>query len=194
MNIFELAKRNQQNAWEIIEDTRIVRIWEGIGAKVNLVGSLRTGLLMKHRDIDFHIYTSPLDLSASFRAMAELAENTSIKKIEYTNLLHTAEACIEWHAWYQDMEGELWQMDMIHIQEGSRYDGYFERVAERISAVLTDEMRLAILKLKYETPDTEKIMGVEYYQAVIQDGVRSYPEFEEWRRLHPAVGVVEWMP
>ena len=194
MNIFELAKRNQQKAWEIIEDTRIVRIWEGIGAKVNLVGSLRIGLLMKHRDIDFHIYTSPLDLSASFRAMAELAENTSVKKIEYTNLLHTAEACIEWHAWYQDMEGELWQMDMIHIQEGSRYDGYFERVAERISAVLTDEMRLAILKLKYETPDTEKIMGVEYYQAVIQDGVRSYPEFEEWRRLHPAVGVVEWMP
>ena len=194
MNILELAKRNQQKAWEIIEDTRIVRIWEGIGAKVNLLGTLRTGLLMKHRDIDFHIYTSPLDLSASFRAMAELAENTSVKKIEYTNLLHTAEACIEWHAWYQDMEGELWQMDMIHIQEGSRYDGYFERVAERISAVLTDEMRLAILKLKYETPDTEKIMGVEYYQAVIQDGVRSYPEFEEWRRLHPAVGVVEWMP
>ena len=194
MDIHELAKRNQQKAWEIIEDTRIVRIWEGIGAKVNLVGSLRTGLLMKHRDIDFHIYTSPLDLSASFRAMAELAENTSVKKIEYTNLLHTAEACIEWHAWYQDMEGELWQMDMIHIQEGSRYDGYFERVAERISAVLTDEMRLAILKLKYETPDTEKIMGVEYYQAVIQDGVRSYPEFEEWRRLHPAVGVVEWVP
>ena len=194
MNILELAKRNQQKAWEIIEDTRIVRIWEGIGAKVNLVGSLRTGLLMKHRDIDFHIYTSPLDLSASFRVMAELAENMSIKKIEYTNLLHTAEACIEWHAWYKDMEGELWQMDMIHIQEGSRYDGYFERVAERISAVLTDEMRLAILKLKYETPDTEKIMGVEYYQAVIQDGVRSYPEFEEWRRLYPVVGVVEWMP
>ena len=194
MNILELAKRNQQKAWEIIEDTRIVRIWEGIGAKVNLVGSLRTRLLMKHRDIDFHIYTSPLDLSASFRAIAELAENTSVKKIEYTNLLHTAEACIEWHAWYQDMEGELWQMDMIHIQEGSRYDGYFERVAERISAVLTDEMRLAILKLKYETPDTEKIMGVEYYQAVIQDGVRSYPEFEEWRRLHPAVGVGEWVP
>ena len=194
MDILELAKRNQQKAWEIIEDTRIVRIWEGIGAKVNLVGSLRTGLLMKHRDIDFHIYTSPLDLSASFRAMAELAENTSVKKIEYTNLLHTAEACIEWHAWYQDMVGELWQIDMIHIREGSRYDGYFERVAERISAVMTDEMKLAILTLKNETPDMEKIMGVEYYQAVIRDGVRSYPEFEEWRRFHPVTGVVEWIP
>ena len=194
MDILELAKRNQQKAWEIIEDTRIVRIWEGIGAKVNLVGSLRTGLLMKHRDIDFHIYTSPLDLSASFRVMAELAENTSVKKIEYTNLLHTAEACIEWHAWYQDMVGELWQIDMIHIREGSRYDGYFERVAERISAVMTDEMKLAILTLKNETPDMEKIMGVEYYQAVIRDGVRSYPEFEEWRRFHPVTGVVEWIP
>lgn len=194
MNIPELAKHNQQKAWKIIENTHIVRIWEQIGAKVNLVGSLRTGLLMKHRDIDFHIYTSPFSLSNSFRAMAALAENTSIKKIECVNLLHTVEACVEWHAWYQDMEGELWQIDMIHIREGSRYDGYFEKVAERISAALTDETKEAILKLKYETPDTEKIMGVEYYQAVIGDGVRSYPEFEEWRKVHPVAGVVEWMP
>ena len=50
---------------------------------------------------------------------------------------------------------------MIHIVKGSRYDGYFEKMAERITAVLTDETRQAILKLKYETPDTVKIMGVE---------------------------------
>ena len=67
MNVLELAERNQQKARKIIEDTHIVRIWEGIGAKVNLVGSLRTGLLMKHRDIDFHIYTSPLKLADSFQ-------------------------------------------------------------------------------------------------------------------------------
>ncbi len=194
MNVLELAERKQQKAWEIIEDTHIIQIWEGIGAKVNLVGSLRTGLLMKHRDIDFHIYTSSLCLHDSFRAMAELAKNTSVKKIECVNLLHTVEACVEWHAWYQDMVGELWQIDMIHIREGSRYDGFFERVAERISAVMTDEMKLAILTLKNETPDMEKIMGVEYYQAVIRDGVRGYPEFEKWRRFHPVTGVVEWMP
>lgn len=194
MNILDIAERNQQKAWEIVEKTNIIQIWKSIGARINLVGSLRTGLLMKHRDIDFHIYTSPFSLSNSFRAMAELAENTSIKKIECVNLLHTVEACVEWHAWYQDMEGELWQIDMIHIREGSRYDGYFEKVAERISAALTDETKQAILKLKYETPDTEKIMGVEYYLAVIRDGVRSYPEFEEWRKMHPVAGVVEWMP
>lgn len=194
MNIIEIAQRNQQKAREIIKATNIISIWEGVGAKINLVGSLPTGLLMKHRDIDFHIYSSPLLLTDSFRAMAALAENPSIKKIECTNLLHTVEACVEWHAWYQDEDDELWQMDMIHIQGGSRYDGYFEKVAERISQVMTDEMREAILRLKYETPEEEKIIGVEYYRAVIEGGVRSYAELEEWRRRHPVTGVVEWMP
>ena len=79
-------------------------------------------------------------------------------------------------------------------RKGSRYDGYFEKVAKRIAAVLTDETRRAILQLKFETPVTEKVMGVEYYQAVIRDGVRSYAEFEEWRKQYPVTGVVEWMP
>lgn len=192
--IIAWAARNQQKAKEIICRTNVINIWESIGAEVHVVGSLRTGLLMKHLDIDFHIYSSPLYLSDSFRAMAKLAENTSIKKIEYTNLLHTEEACIEWHAWYQDAEEKLWQLDMIHLVKGSRYDGYFEKVADRISAVLTDETRHAILKLKYETPDTEAIMGIVYYQAVIQGGVRTYAEFEKWRKRHPVAGVVEWMP
>jgi hypothetical protein len=194
MDIFDIASRNQQRAWEIIESTNVIPIWESVGAKVNLVGSLSTGLLMKHRDIDLHIYTSPLNLADSFRAMAKLSENVAIKKMECINLLYTVEACVEWHAWYQDSENELWQIDMIHIRKGSRYDGYFEKVAERLNAVLTDETRRAILNLKYETPETEKIIGIEYYQAVIQDGVRSYTEFEVWRQAHPVTGIVEWMP
>ena len=28
---------------------------------------------------------------------------------------------------------------MIHMPKGSAYDGYFERVADRIAAVLTDQ-------------------------------------------------------
>lgn len=189
-----LAARNQQKAKDVIRRTDLINIWKSIGAEVRLVGSLRTGLLMKHLDIDFHIYSSPLHLPDSFRAMAQLAENRSIKKIECINLLHTEEACVEWHAWYQDAEEELWRLDMIHIVKGSRYDGYFEKVADRISAVLTDETRQAILKLKYETPEKEAIMGIVYYQAVLQGGVRTYAEFEKWRERHPVAGVVEWMP
>ena len=60
--------------------------------------------------------------------------------------------------------------------------------------VLTDEIKRTILQLKNETPESEKIMGVEYYQAVIRDGVRTYAGFEEWRKEHPVGGVLEWMP
>lgn len=76
----------------------------------------------------------------------------------------------------------------------SRYDGYFEEVARRISAALTDETREAILRLKWETLDTEKIAGIEYYMAVLRDGIRSYPDFVRWREAHPLTGVAEWMP
>lgn len=193
-DFMDIALANRQKAHEIITSANIYKIWESVGAEVHLVGSLSMGLMMKHRDIDFHIYSSPLSLSDSFKAMAMLAENPRIKKIECVNLMHTEEACIEWHALYEDTEGKIWQIDMIHIQKGSRYDGFFEKMAERISAVLTPETRETILRLKYETPDNLKVMGVEYYEAVIRYGVRTYSQFMEWRRNHPIEGIVEWMP
>ena len=172
MDILDIARKNQQKAWEIIKKINVIPIWEGIGAQINLVGSLRTGLLMKHRDIDFHIYTPSLNLADSFRAMARLAENTSVKKIECVNLLHTIEECIEWHAWYQDSDNTLWQFDMIHIRKGSRYDGYFEKVAERISSVLTDETKRAILQLLY---------GMEYgLMPGLKNGEKSIRWQECW--------------
>ena len=126
--------------------------------------------------------------------MSRLAALPSIRKIEYGNLLATEERCLEWHAWYEADNGEVWQLDMIHIERGSRYDGYFERQARRIAAALTDETRNTILRLKWETPEEEKIAGIEYYQAVIRDGVRDYDSFMKWRKEHPLTGVVEWMP
>ncbi len=189
-----LAERNRKKAAEIVARTGLVGIWESVGAEVRPVGSFRMGLLCKHRDIDFHIYSSPLNVSDSFRAMAKLAENGAVEHIEYANLLHTEERCLEWHVRYRDEDEEDWQIDMIHIVGGSRYDGYFERMADCISETLTEETRRTILRLKYETPDTEKIMGVEYYRAVLQDGVRTYAELQAWRRTHPVSGVWEWMP
>lgn len=193
-NITEIAAQNQEKAWEIIRKTNVMNIWNAIGAEIHLVGSLKMGLLMKHRDIDFHIYTSPLTLAESFRAIEKLAENEYIEKIEYTNLLKSEDACIEWHAWYRDQDNDLWQIDMIHMEKNSRFDGYFEKMAERISALLTEETKQKILQLKYQTPDTEKIMGIEYYQAVIRDGVQNYTEFEKWRKQHPLRGIQEWIP
>lgn len=193
-DILDLSGRNQQRAWGIIRRLDIMKIWADAGAEAHVVGSLAMGLMMTHRDIDIHVYSSPLTVEGSFAAMAKLAVNAAIKKIECRNLLDTDEACIEWHAWYDDGDGGPWQIDIIHILKGSRYDGFFERMAERIKAALTDETRLAILRLKAETPEDVHIMGVEYYQAVLRGGVRTLADFIRWRQEHPVTGIVEWMP
>ena len=48
-DILEIAAANQQRAREVIRDTDLEAIWRSVGAEANLVGPLRTGLLMKHR-------------------------------------------------------------------------------------------------------------------------------------------------
>lgn len=192
--ILELSERNQVQAREIIQDTNIVGIWESIGATVNLVGSLKMGLMVKHLDIDFHVYTPEFKLSDSFSAIAKLAEHPSVKRIEYNNFLEEEDACISWTVWIEDKNGEMWHMDIIHIVRGTRYDGYFEKVAERIRSVLTKEMKNTILRLKYEMSDEVKIMGIEYYKAVIEGKVKTSAEFADWRRDNPVEGIMEWMP
>ena len=114
-DVLDLARQYQRRAWEVIARTDVVNIWKSVGAEPNLVGSLRTGLLMKHRDIDFHIYSDPFWLEDSFRAASLLGQRPGIRRIEYINGLDTDEKCVEWHAWYEDDEGEIWQIDMIHM-------------------------------------------------------------------------------
>ncbi|WP_319498306.1 hypothetical protein [uncultured Cohaesibacter sp.] len=149
---------------------------------------------MKHRDIDFHVYTDVLDVAKSFAAVAKIAAHPNVTRLSYLNLMNTDEHCLEWHVWYQKPGDVEWQIDMIHILKGSAFDGVFEEVADRICAVLTPETRLAILDLKYQTPDDEKIMGIVYYMAVLRDGVRNYAEFSAWRQANPTDGIILWKP
>ena len=193
-NDFEIiARHNLEKALLAVEKSGIRQAWESIGATVNQVGSMAMGLLMKHRDIDFHIYTEKLDLAESFKVIQNICADPAVTRMEYRNLADTEESCLEFHIWYM-LDDEEWQIDMIQILKGSQFDGWFEHVARRIKEVLTQETRRAILELKYLTPDDEHIMGIEYYQAVIADGIRSYPEFIQWRKNHPANGIVNWCP
>ena len=147
-NLERLAQANQERAREVIRECGVIEAWNAIGAEVHLVGSLSTGLLMSHRDIDFHIYTDRLDVAESFRAAALLAEHESVRRMTCVNLIATPETCMEWHAWVTDADQNEWQIDMIHLLRGSAYDGYFERVAERIREILTPETKRTILTLK----------------------------------------------
>lgn len=192
--LLERAEAYSAEAWKVVREARIVEAWEAAGATVNLVGSLRTGLLIRHRDVDFHIYSDPLRITDSFAAMACIAEHPSIREVVYRNLLDAEDQCLEWHAFFERPGEPRWQIDMIHMHPQSPYAGVFERVAGRIESVLEPETRLAILGIKDAVPDGAKAMGIRVYQAVIRDGVRTYPEFVDWEARHPVEGIVLWMP
>ena len=189
MDILELALHNQQTAWNILEHTGIIPAWERIGATVHLVGSLKSGLLAKSRDIDLHIYTDTLNIAASFSVMQELAERLSLKEVQFKNLIQTEEECIEWHAIYEDEDMNTWKFDMIHIRKGSKYDGVVEKVTAAITNQLTPEIKNTILQIKFDVAD-----GIQIYHAVFVGGVRNYEELEQWRKTNPLTNSLDWLP
>lgn len=192
--LFRIAEQNQLAAVQLLSDSGIVEVWESIGATVNMVGSARSGLMMKNLDVDFHVYTDDPMLGKSFSAMMEFGKNPSVKEIQYRNLLDTEEECVEWHVRYQQPTGVLWKMDIIHIRKGSTYDGVIERSTDGVISRLTPEIREAILRIKYDMRDEVKTMGIEIYYAVIAQGIRNYPEFAEWKRMNPDLNLLGWLP
>lgn len=189
-----LAERNQERAWSVLRELNLVEFWERWGCRANLIGSLKMGLLVKHLDIDIHVYSSNLTEERSFAIVSQLAKNPAIKEIRCINGLFTEEHCIAWHLTYEDVRKDMWQIDIIHIEEGSRYDGFFEKMAERIIERLTPAQRDTILRLKYETPEGEEIHGVEYYQAVMEYGVNDLEELRQWVKQHRKQEGLYWMP
>ena len=49
--INELAAANQRKAHEVYASSGIPQVWEDAGCRVELIGSLKMGLLASHRDI-----------------------------------------------------------------------------------------------------------------------------------------------
>lgn len=117
--INDLALANQKKAHEVLDESGIAEIWEKAGCRVNLIGSLRMGLLAAHRDIDLHVYSSGITAESSFAIAARIAENPKVTEIRCINGLHTDEHCIAWHVFYKAEDGEIWQFDIIHIEEGT---------------------------------------------------------------------------
>lgn len=151
-------------------------------------------LMAKHRDIDLHAYSTDVTPASSFAIAAQIAAIPEVSEIKCINGLHTSEHCISWHIIYRDTDGLSWQFDVIHIESGTQYDGFFERMAERIATIATEEQKDSILQLKFTTPDDEIIHGVEYYEAIIADNVCTLSQLREWLVSHRTKPPYYWIP
>ena len=192
--INEQARLNREKAFRVLDSSGIKEVWEHAGCKVNLVGSLRMGLLALHRDIDLHVYSHNITEESTFAIAARMSSLPGVLEITSINGLHTDEHCMAWHVKFQTVESEIWKFDIIHIEAGTEYDGFFERMADRIIEVATREQRDTILRLKFETPECVTIHGVEYYEAVIADGVSTMSELQVWLKEHREKRHYYWIP
>ncbi|MDE6409109.1 MAG: phosphoglycerate mutase family protein [Muribaculaceae bacterium] len=191
--IFNLSFANQERAKKVLVSSKVANVWEKNGCRVNIVGSLRMGLLASHKDIDLHVYSKDITEESSFAVAAQIAKLPNVIEIKCINGLHTDEHCIAWHIFYK-YEEDIWQIDVIHIEEGTKYDGFFERMADRITEVMTDEQKERILKLKFDTPSDKDYHGVEYYEAVIADGISNMEDLEVWVDEHRKKPMYYWIP
>ncbi len=217
VNLLEISEARRQAALGVIREVGVVEAWQSVGATVNLVGSVRSGLIMKNLDIDFHVYTDEPTTSRVHESLlsmprreggrrakrsqpmleksrAAIARLKGVRDIQFRNLLDTEEECLEWHAAYDDAEGTTWQLDMIHIRRGSTFDGAIERTTDAIIARLEPETREAILRIKHDAPEGVKTPGIEVYYAVLSLGLRTYEEFAAWKQSNPSIDLLGWMP
>ena len=197
-----IAERNLRRAKEIIAELGVEEAWKSVGGTANLVGSVRTGLLMSNLDIDFHVYSgdsrgesAEAQLQDGFAAMAKIASRKGMQKIECYNFLGEEDRSFDWHLFYADTDERTWKIDIIHIMNDSAYKGKFERVAEKISAALTPEFRKSILKIKWDGMQRGvQVVGIEVYKAVIEDAVRTFDEFQAWKAETACDRILQWEP
>ena len=190
--IEEISARNLQSALNIIKTSGIINLLHRSSKRVNVVGSVRTGLLAKHLDIDIHFYTPTLDAAESFKLIGDFAARGDVESANFKDLSYTDEKCFEWHLQYAAADKRKWTFDLIQILEGSKYDGYFESVADKIKSMLTPENKATILSLKFAACDSERICGIEYCAAVLKYGVKTFGEFENWRKKHSIEESLSW--
>lgn len=193
-NIIDWAKANREKAFMVKQESGVIKIWEDAGCRVNLIGSLRMDLMARNRDIDLHVYSSDITEESTFAIAAKMSKLPGVSEITGINGLHTEERCMAWHVKYLTGDGEIWKFDIIHIEAGTKYDGFFERMADRITSVVSETQRNTILRLKFETPEEELIHGVEYYEAVIADGISTLADLRKWVIEHREKPQYYWIP
>jgi hypothetical protein len=192
--LFEVSRQMRQAASKVLVDLNIADYCKEVDGSLNIVGSLKTDLMLNHRDIDLHFYTCEPMIEKSFSFMERLARNKAVKDIQVKNLLDSKEECIEWHLWYEAEEGISWKLDIIHIRKGSFYDGFFEEVTNKVIQKLTPETKEAILRIKYELGEKSNVPGIQIYHAVLEHGIKKYADFIQWSKKNPVDAVLEWIP
>ncbi len=168
----------QQEAAEFARDLRLEETLAGAGRAYPL-GSSVTGLMV-WRDLDYGVDAIGLTREVALATMVPLLARSR-------SALYEDDATLDRHYFVARVPaggGREWKLDVSFFRAGVP-PGLLEFQAE-LPARLTDETRLAILRLKdswhREPTYPEPVGAYEIYDAVLDHGVRTLPELDGYLR------------
>ncbi len=160
-----------------------------------LVGAVAYGLVVAP-DIDMEIYCERPQVEDGFAVMSRLALYPAVWKVSFSNELEGPDRGLYWQLRYRNPESEareVWKIDMWLL--GKDHPGPRSAdLVEPMREALTPETRAAILWIKEAMLGRERVHGIDVYRAVLDGGVRTPEEFEEWFAAHGLLGPTTWRP
>jgi hypothetical protein len=130
------------------------------------------------------IYCAHPRIEDGFAVVSRLALEPGVWKVRFSNELEGPDCGLYWQLRYRHSASELrdvWKIAMWLLAEDHPGPRSADLV-EPMRKVLTPETRMAILQLKEATLGHEHIHSIDIYRAVLEAGVRTVSEFEEWLR------------
>ncbi|TDD24688.1 hypothetical protein E1218_16185 [Kribbella turkmenica] len=189
MTLRERAAARQRTAHDILRDLDLLGRWSRYGDPV-VVGSVAIGVVVPP-DIDLEIYSDEPRVADGFAVMAPLAELPSTRRITYLDARDRHEQGQYWKLEYELTADATWTIDMWVFDRAARGADLTTAVRE----ALTDETRDYILTIKEEAAALgERAYGYWLYQAVLDAGVHSYPDFKAWLGERNIYERTSWAP
>lgn len=189
-DLFRRESRLRAEAEAVLDDLDLTAALEAIGDPIR-TGSSALGVMVKP-DIDLTTACPALDLAA-FDAVTQLATRLTrherVWQVTFRNDTGTWNAEPDMYpdglylqVRYRSAQPRDWSLDLWFVDRPERQPDL--KQLRTLLPRLTDETRAAILRVKEEwTPRPEygrSINGTLIYQAVLDGGVRTPPDFAEW--------------
>jgi hypothetical protein len=186
------AEERTKRAFNVIQELGLFERWSRCG-RPSLIGSVSFGLVV-NRDIDLNVISKAPQIKQGFEVVSEIAALPGVLKIRYSNCLERIDQGLYWQIQYQDPFGDMWTVDNWLVSEDNPHTDLLETLVKRMRQTLNTEQRKAILHIKETTQPELKPRGIDIYEAVIEDSVRSPHEFAIWFRDRKQPEISQWLP
>jgi hypothetical protein len=186
------ARERLAEAHEILAELDLIARWRRYGEPV-VVGSVALGLVVRP-DIDIEIHAETPTVRDGFAVVVEVADLPSVRGVRFLDVRDRRERGMYWKLEYERAHDQRWTIDMWLFAADSPASQARGSCAA-INAALTDETRDTILAIKEEALSLgERAHGHWLYRAVLNEGVRTYADYQEWIGDQDVWERVHWQP